>query len=92
VAVRVIVRELCAALLFELVDGALSGNSAGGRWVGEVTLPPDDASFHARSTYSGCVLIVRNEVRRAVLLDHRTPPVWRPPPRGPRDDQHPYFD
>jgi hypothetical protein len=78
-AVGVIVQELCMAVLHELAEGVLTGNSDGGRWIDEVTQPPDDASFHARTTYSGCVLIIRNQIRRSLLLDHRTPPVWRRP-------------
>ena len=91
-AEQLITRELCAAVLVELVEGALSGNSAAARWLGEVTRPPEGASFDGLSTYSGVVLIVRNEIRRAWLLDHQTPPAWRPPRRAPPDGPYPYFD
>jgi hypothetical protein len=88
----VIARELCAAVLFELVEGALSGNSAASRWLGEITQPPEGVSFDGPSAYSGVVLIVRNEIRRAWLLDHRAPPPWKPSRRTPPDASYPYFD
>lgn len=87
-----IARELCTAVLVELVEGALSGSSAASRWLGEITQPPEEVSFEARSTYSGVVLIVRNEIRRAWLLDHRTPPAWRPSRRSQAGEPYPYFD
>jgi hypothetical protein len=79
-------RELCAAVLIELVEGALSGNSTAARWVGEVTEPPEGVSVQGSSTYSGILLIVRNEIRRAVLLDHQTPPAWKPSKRSGPDE------
>ena len=91
-AERLIARELCAAVLFELVEGALSGNSAASRWLGEITQPPEGVSFDGPSTYSGVVLIVRNEIRRAWLLDHQTPPAWKPRRRSSPGDSYPYFD
>ena len=87
-----IARELCAAVLFELVENALSGNSAASRWLGEVTQPPEGVSFDGTSTYSGIVLIVRNEIRRAWLLDHQAPPAWARSRRTPPDAPYPYFD
>jgi hypothetical protein len=88
----VIGRELCAAVLFELLEGALSGNSTASRWLGVVTQPPEGVSFEGPSTYSGVVLVVRNEVRRSWLLDHQTPPSWKPRRRPPPGDSYPYFD
>lgn len=89
---RLIGRELCAAVLVELVEGALSSNSAASRWLGEVTQPPEGVSFDGPSTYSGVVLIVRNEIQRAWLLDHHTPCPWKPSRRTPPDAPYPYFD
>ena len=84
-------RELCAAMLIELLEGALSGNSSASRWLGEVTQPPDGVSFEGPSTFSGLVLIVRNEIKRSWLLDHQTPPPWKPRRRPPPNEPY-YFD
>jgi hypothetical protein len=92
VADGLIARELCAAVLVELVEGAMSGTSPAARWLGEITRPPEGVSFDAPSTYSGVVLIVRNEIRRAWLLDHQTRPQWKPSRHGPPDGAYPYFD
>jgi len=92
VAERLIARELCAAVLIELVEGALSGNSAAGRWLGEITQPPEGVSFDGTSMYTGVVLIVRNEIRRACLLDHQAPPPWTRSRRTPPGAPNQYFD
>ena len=91
-AEHLIGRELCAAVLLELLEGALSGNSSASRWLGEITQPPEGVSFEGPSCYSGLVLIVRNDVKRSWLLDHQTPPPWKPHRRSPPGDAHPYFD
>jgi len=85
-------RELCAAMLIELLEGALSGSSSASRWLADISQPPEGASFDASSTFSGVVLIVRNEVRRAWLVDHQTPPPWKPSRRPPPSDSYPYID
>lgn len=87
-----IARELCTAVLLELVEGALSGTSPSARWLGEITQPPEGVSFDGPSTYSGVVVIVRNEIRRAWLLDHQTRPQWKPSRRAPADGAYPHFD
>ena len=87
-----IARELCAAVLLELVEGAMSGTSPGARWLGEISKPPEGLTFDGPSSFSGIVVIARNEIRRAWLLDHQTRPQWKPSRHGPPDGAYPYFD
>jgi hypothetical protein len=89
-AEHLIGRELCAAVLLELLEGSLSGSSAASRWLADVSQPPAGVSFDGPSTFSGLVVVVRNEVRRAWLLDHQTLPPWKPRHRPPPEEA--YFD
>lgn len=43
-------------------------------WLDEVTRPPPDASVNAGRSYSGFLLIVKNTIRRALVVEHRTGP------------------
>lgn len=91
-AVGVIVQELCVAVLHELAEGVLNGDSDASRWLDEVTRPPEDVSFQAPTHYSGLLFIVRNRIRRALVVDHRTTPAWRRPRDPARYDDLGDFD
>lgn len=70
-AVAVIAAEIVTTALHELTEKALSADSRASRWLDEVTRPPTDARFDALRVYSGLVLVVRNDVRRALVIIHR---------------------
>ena len=76
---KLIAEALTSAVVGEIADRLFIPDSGLRQWLDEVSQPPEDAEVHARKTYTGVFYVLRNRIRRALVLEHR--------PDSPSDHQ-----
>lgn len=88
---RLVAEALVAAVLIAAAERFRWSSSQRDGWVADLTEPPDDLCVTADMPYTGLLLILRNKVKRALLLGHRRPvaPVRNHPSQ--RQDWGPSF-
>lgn len=69
---KLIAEALTSAALGEIAERIFTSDSGLRRWFDEVSQPPEDAKLQARKTYTGIFYVMRNRIRRALVLEHRT--------------------
>lgn len=71
-SVGVIGEALVATALVELGHRVFKPNSRFLKWADEISQPPDGLMIDGPDQFSGALFIVKNSIRRALLLEHRS--------------------
>ena len=69
---KLIAEALTSAAIGELADRVFTPDSSLRRWLDEVSQPPEGVELNAHKTYTGVFYVLRNRIRRALVLEHRS--------------------